>query len=440
VQYVKNWIKLFIAVQLISSFVTAEEIEESYTEWLRSANLELLTTLPDQPGYGDYLAVLGSNNPELKSLYHNWQASQKQISVVKAWSEPQIKTGIAVQPVITAQGPQDARIGVTQMLPGIGEVKSAVNTQKALADASHARLNSRLNDLNLELKYAYADFYLQGQELLIQKQTLALLSNWQQVLLTRYRSSTANHPDLIKTQLELLGLEDRIHLAQVEMENTRDKIRILLGLTTTPILPTPSQLEIDLSTTIQLDNNWLSGNPRLQIQESNQRAAHFKEQLTRTKTRPKLMLGIDWILTGDTDIVNPALKAGQDALVVNVGASIPLWRSKNRALKASARSNRLAQEAGTEAQIQKLKLSMEQVSRDWTDAKRRIELLEKTMIPKSQEVYAVMEKAYTAGNSDMLSLLDAIEKMLDQQLQLEKAKVRLWKTEARLNHLKGNVE
>jgi len=437
---INNWIRNVSVFLLISYPLVAEETPDSYKSWLNNLNIHQQGALPNAPTYADYLATMASNNPEIRELYHQWQSADKQIKVAGAWSDPQLKAGASLQPVVTAQGPQDLKLGITQAIPRRSEIRSALLMQEQVANAAYANLNSRLNDLNLELKYTYADFYLRSQQIAIQKQTRALLTNWQEVLLTRYRNAAASYPDLVKTQLELISLEDRIRVTEVKVKNIEDELRILLHLDGSSELHSPSSLNTNAEKFEDINDSWLSNNPSVLIQQSIRSAAKYNEQLTRSKTRPQLLLGLDWTLIGETDVVNPALKSGEDAFAVNVGISVPLWRTKNKASIASAKSNLLAHEAKYAAQEHAMELTMEQTKRDYRDALRRIELLEQNMIPKSQEAYEVLETAYTAGNADILSLLDSVENLLKYQLQLEEARVGLWKVHARLNHLRGIMQ
>lgn len=438
--YINTLIRIVSGLLLVSHTLLAEEDPNSYKSWLENVNIRPIGTLPAEPTYTDYLTALASNNPELKGLYHQWKSAKETVTIAGAWSDPQIKAGAALLPVVTGQGPQDFRLGIVQAIPRPAELKSTLRVQEQEANAAYARLNGKLNDLNLALKKSFGEFYLRSQQLSIQNQIMALLINWQEVLLTRYRNAAASHPDLIKTQLELLNLEDEIKKTEVTLENVKDQLRIMLYLDSTDPLAAPQELHADVLTQINVERDWLSRNPELLLHEANQLSAKYNQQLARSQTRPQFVLGLDWIFIGDSDLVNPALNPGQDAIAANVGVSLPLWRSKNKARVAAAYSKLSAHEANYAAQQKALEMTMEQAKRGFEDAQRRIELLEDTMIPKSQEVYEVLETAYTAGNADLLSLLDAVENMLKYQFQLEEAKVDLWNADARLNHLRGIVK
>ncbi|MCF7809248.1 MAG: TolC family protein [Candidatus Marinimicrobia bacterium] len=435
---------LIICLVLVLSFGPArarsEVLDGSYKEWLKELNIETREDLPSEAGFSDYLSVLLSNNPELRTLYYRWQAAEEKVAIVNAWPDPQIKAGIAIQPVVTAQGPQDLRLGLSQVIPRVKERRASTQVQVHLSEATQAQLNSRINDLSLELKQVYADLYLLGQQLSIQNQVLLLLRNWQEVLLTRYRSARADHPDLVKTQLEVLRLEDQIQNTEVLLENTEDELRRLLHLDSRSSLIAPANLDAGKKLLLAREPlETVSENPRLTMERSYREAARKAEAVAISRTRPQLVLGLDWIVTGNSDLVNPALDAGGDAISLSVGFSLPVWGGKNKAVKASARAELVAHESKYEAINHELLVTTSQATRDLKNAERRIALLEDSLIPKSQEAYNVLETAYTAGNADLLSLLDAVEDLLDQQLQLVKANVTLWRAQARLDHLKGIV-
>jgi len=435
----KNLFKSIIYLGLLSfTMLAAGPKTDAYAVWLEGFDLEPRHTLSGQKGYADYLSVLAGNNPELKDLFHRWQSARSQVVVAGGWADPQLTGAIAARPVVTGQGPQNARIGISQRIPRRGELSSGTGTQMAIAEMSLARLKSRFNDLNLDLRRSYANLYLTQRKLEIQEQVLSLLENWQEVLLTRYSNASAGHPDLVKTQLELIGMEDEILRTKLKLSNMKDQLRILLQLDTNAPVQAPQVLDLAQNSTARVPgDDWVRGNPGYQLMDANRQAAVLGAELTRIKTRPQLMLGLDWSLIGPADMVNPALNAGQDAIAATVGLTLPLWSSRNKASISASQSMVSAQEESLNAVEHQLRLGMEQVHREYGDAQRRLQLLEQTMIPKSKQIYAVMETAYTAGNADLLSLLDAVENMLKYELQLEEARVDLWMAHARLNHLKG---
>lgn len=408
------------------------ENDDVYSAWLDNWDLVFMEALPQEPEFNDYLSLLASQSPELRARFYQWQAAEEKKTSVGSWSDPQLRVSTALEPVVTAQGPQSMRIGLSQLIPRPLELRSASEAQEYLAQASYTELQTHLNDLTLDLKSVYAQTYLLDQKLEIQKQTKLLLTNWQEVLLARYRSASASHPDLVKTQLELLSLDDQIQKTQVDRENSLDDLRVLLNLEPGSVLRAPTSLE-NLTITDS------SENPRVLHQQANLNAAKSGEAVAKSKTRPQFILGMDWTIVGSSDLVNPSLEAGKDALALNIGMSLPVWGRKNKAVKASARSIRLAHEAKYEALTRDLSLRRIQVGRELEDADRRIKLLEQSLIPKSQEAYEVLEIAYSAGNADLLSLIDAVENLLDYQLQLVEAKVIKWQTQARLDHLKGSI-
>lgn len=425
---------LLLAATLITGTSRADDFDRSYSSWLREMDLVLIKELPPNPDFDDYLSLMASKNPELRSRYHQWQAAEKKIKITEAWADPQVRVSAALQPLVTAQGPQTLRIGVSQLIPRPKEIRSASEAQTHISQASYSGLQTHLLDLSLNLKTSYSQSYLLGQKLEIQKQIKLLLSNWQQVLLTRYRSASAGHPDLVKTQLELLRLDDQIRETEVDLTNSLDDLRILLNLDASVEIPVPTELDTEVT---PVENG--AENPLILRQQAYLNAAKSGEGMAKSRTRPQVMLGLDWLVVGSSDIVNPALVAGQDAFSLNVGLSLPVWGKKNKAGKATARSILLAEEAKYEALQHDLLLRTGQAQRDLQNAERRIKLLEQSLIPKSQEVYQVLETAYTAGNADLYSLLDAVENLLDHQLQLVEAEVTLWQAQARLNHLKGST-
>ncbi len=435
--YRKIWIPILLIIPGLTGIQAKTEDQDPLPPWISHLERGEALSLPEQATFEDFQKVLLTNNPSLRSSYHQWKMTEETIISAAALPDPQLKAGIFLSPVITAQGPQEFRVGVSQHLPWLAELRTASAAQAHLAASARENLYSLANDLTLELKIEMGRLFLLSRTRAIQEQNLLLLRNWENVLLARYRSASASHPDLVKTQLELLRQEDQLLQTGIRIENSQARLRALLDLELGSQVPIPADLQLSEIEADPSEDTHYRMNPRLKGQQAIVQSSLQNERKARAQTLPDLMLGLDWISIGESDIVNPTLYSGQDAFAVNLGISLPVWRKKNRSIHRAAQSTLAASEAAQVALENELDAAWENAWRDRNDAVRQIDLVRERMLPKARESYQVLETAYTAGNADLLSLLDALESLLMYELQLEQARVALWNTEARLDHLKG---
>jgi outer membrane protein TolC len=83
----------------------------------------------------DYLRVAAENHPGLRASFERWSASTSTVAREKGWPDPVLSYSYFIEPVQTAVGPQQHRIGVVQAIPWFGRLSAqgSAAEQRALA-------------------------------------------------------------------------------------------------------------------------------------------------------------------------------------------------------------------------------------------------------------------------------------------------------------------
>ncbi len=120
-------------------------------------------------------------------------------------------------------------------------------------------------------------------------------------------------------------------------------------------------------------------------------------QLTRLETMPSFKVGLFYAGIGDPDVPNPPPDAGDDAVGVQFGMTLPLWLGKNQSRTARALAEKQnAQARKTEAANQVLA----RISRLWfklENAERLIALYEKDLLPQAISSVRTAETWFKQG-------------------------------------------
>jgi outer membrane protein TolC len=152
---------------------------------------------------------------------------------------------------------------------------------------------------------------------------------------------------------------------------------------------------------------------------------------------PRFTLGaqyVDIAATGRTPMMN-----GQDALALSVGVQVPLWRGKQRAQAAEARSQRRQAEASLEALRQEVETRVRDLQHRIERQRRQLALLDDTLLPKAETALEATLSAYRTGQSDFLDLLDAERTLFQLRLDRASTHARLLKTQAELDRTLGRT-
>jgi len=98
-------------------------------------------------------------------------------------------------------------------------------------------------DLAYRVKRVYYEYYLLGREVELTRENRELLRFWESVVRTRYKVGLQPHPDLIKAQVELALLDDRLAGLVDRMKPVAASLLSELHLPVDTELPAPGRLD-----------------------------------------------------------------------------------------------------------------------------------------------------------------------------------------------------
>ncbi len=387
----------------------------------------------------EYLRIASSNNPGLKSAFYRWKADLRKTGYAGALPDPMFSYGYFGQPVETRVGPQNQRFGIKQMFPWFGTLGAKKAMALAGANASYKQYQSEKLRLYYNVKSAYYDLYYLGREIQLTNDNMDLMQFWESVARAKYTVGQASHPDVIKAQVELGRLDDRLKSLEDMVNPARARLLAALNLEDTIMLPIPDSIEIeelslgrDSITTMALENN-----PDLDAIRNMIEKDKAGVRLAGKSSYPSFTLGFDYIQTGQA--LNPGMEdSGKDPWMVSVGINLPLWFGKNKAIKEEARARFNASQQKLDEAENELSAMMDRVLFDFNDALRKIRLYRDGLIPKAEQSLNATFASYQAGESDFLNVLDAQRQLLEFQLQYDRARTNFAKKRAEIEYLTGN--
>ena len=157
-----------------------------------------------------YIQKARENNPSLKRAKTQWQSAKVNIAAAKGLSNPTVSVGYFLESVETAAGPQQYKIGLMQKFPFLGKRKLQGKIQASKAETFY--FNYVVHQLKLyhAVRSTWYDYYYLARVTELTVQNFKLIQNWDGVIRSKYVTARTGHPDLIKTQIELIQLEDEL--------------------------------------------------------------------------------------------------------------------------------------------------------------------------------------------------------------------------------------
>jgi cobalt-zinc-cadmium efflux system outer membrane protein len=391
-------------------------------------------------GLEDYLRYAALQNPALKAAFYEWSSVLKRSGYAGALPDPSVSYTYFIESVETRVGPQRQAFRLRQSFPWFGTLDAKKDVTVEAANAAFQKFESQKLKLFYEVKAAYYDYYYLGREIDITRDNLELLTFWESVARAKYRVALKQHPDVIKAQVELGKLEDRLHTVQDMVEPAVAKLRAVTGLPDSVSPPVPAAIEVE-ETMVSRDSviaRVLANNPDLRSLVHLIDKARAGERLAGKSSWPSLFVGFDYIDVGEA--ANPNVTdSGKDAYMASVGLSLPIWFGANKAKKQEAEAQYRKAQFNLADAKNRLTAIAEKMVFDYEDALRKTRLYRDGLVPKAQQSLNANYTAYQAGETDFLNLLDAQRQLLDFQLQFERSKSNLAISRAEIEMITGET-
>lgn len=425
----KKWVKYLGYTTIYKLFVSVFILQVAVAQ------------LPAEAKLKDYIHYAQENNPGIQAAFNNWKAAIERITVAKGLPNPTLSLGFFLENVETAVGPQEYKVGIVQMIPWLGKLSTQGKIQTAQSEIYFHQLQQKRLAVESQTKLVYYDLYFLEKAIEITGKNIDLVQNWEWVVQSKYKTAISSHLDVIKTQIELINLNDELKTLEGKRKPLMRKFQEILNdrtLTEVFIEDSLEFINVDLEKSELLKIAFISNPGLLAAGSQVSKQSHV---LRRAKLEyfPDFGLGIDRIGTGEKlkDGI-PVAGSGKDPLVFKLSLNIPIWLGKNAKTVQSAKYKKYSAEAYRQNVENSLLTDIENIWYDLIEAERKYNLYKNILIPKSLESLGASEKAYIIDEVDFLTLVDAQRRYLHFSLKYEKSLVDYLKSRSKLETLIGN--
>lgn len=384
------------------------------------------------------LKIAAENNPLLKAKYADFKAAMQKVTQAKSLSDPTLSFGYFVSPVETRVGPQQAKIGLTQLFPWFGTLKTAGNVHTLQAEAKYQEFINAKNELFMQVKSAWYLIYEVNQKIRIQKENQTILTTYQQLATTKFKSGISSMADVIRVDIMLENTNTEIKLLQDQIKPLSVQFNKLLNQEEN----TPFTLDekIDL---IEIPNHYrkdslLANQPMLKALHLKAQSAQEAEKLARKQGLPKFGVGLDYVFVNErTDMVVP--DNGKDVIMPMVSLSIPIYRGK---YKAATKESQFTQEAITNYKTNTENTLISNYEMSWYELEKSRQLFElyEAQIVKTQQAILLLEVAYSNSGKDFEEILRMQQDLLKYQLAQVTSIKSFYVALAKLDYLTSKTE
>lgn len=386
----------------------------------------------------DYLRYAALNNAALKASFETWKAAVEAVPQAKALPDPKFTYGYFIREVETRVGPQRQKFDLMQTFPWFGTIRARTDQAAANANAAQKRYEAKKLELFQQVKHAFYEYGYLAKAIQIANESLDLIKHFEQVARTKYAGATSSHPDVIRAQIELAILEDRLKSLKELRPAITAELNGILNRPADANLPWPQPPQYQpLSISFpDLYALIIQNNPDLKAVDYEIEAMRSTETLAKKKSLPDIGIGLSYIDTAHA-MASGVRDSGKDPVIAMISLNLPIWTESYKAAERQAKAMLL----GTRQEKIQIENTLGAEARrllyEFDDTARKIRLYRDIIIPKIKEMVLASESAYEAATIDFLSLIDAQDKLLNYELLYERAAAENAQNLAKLERIAG---
>ena len=382
-----------------------------------------------------YLLIAAENNPGLRAKFNDYMAALEVAPQVNTLPDPQAAFAYFISPVETRVGPQQFKFSASQLFPWFGTLETKGNVANQAAKAKYEVFLEARSNLFNEVRSTYFNIYFNQRSIKITRENLGILGSFQKLTNIKVEAGQVSAVDAYRIEMEIGDLENRLAL-MIDQSN-------VLDVMFNNLLNTEDDLEVQIPSILwsndlpigkeQIMDTIRSNNHQLLVLSLQQEVLSFRKELAQKQGKPNFSIGFEYTVIGQgSDNL-----AGTDAFAFpKIGISIPLYRSKYRAMVNEVVYLQEAKESEKSDKENLLETILENVWKEYLDSGRRIGLY-KNQLHFADESLRLLETEYSTGNKNFEEILRMERKFLNYGLELEKARADKQAAISFINYLMG---
>jgi outer membrane protein TolC len=387
----------------------------------------------------NYLVIAATNNPGLKAKFASYNAALERVPQVNALPDPLFSFGYFISPIETRVGPQQAKLGVSQMFPWFGSLKAQEDVVIQRAKSKYEAFEEAKSILFFNVKSAYFDVYFIKKGIDIMEENIRILSIFQQLSIIKIETGKASVVDELRVEMEINELKNQLAYLKDSKIAIEVKFNNLLNREEMEAISVPDTLwdeTLLLSKDALMDSISIKNHLIKQIEHKI--LSWQNEEIASRKTgAPQISLGLDYSIIGKSDNPNLGSSNGQDAIMPKIGITIPIYRKKYTAIVREAAFELESNEFSKEDKINELNYVFEKAYKDYKDANRRISLFQRQMQLANKSLNILMT-SYSSDGKNFEELLRMERKVLKFSLEYDKARADKNASVAFIDYLLGH--
>ncbi|NIX10421.1 MAG: TolC family protein [Gammaproteobacteria bacterium] len=352
--------------------------------------------------------------------------------------DPTVQVGMLNFPTDTfdrAQEPMtQLQVAVRQAFPPGDSLAIQSRHRVALAEAERARAEARARMVRRAVREAWMEVWYWREAERVVEDSRALFRQLVEITARQYAAGRYNQQDVVRAELELSALEDRLTEIQTRQDTARAELDKWIG----PAAGGPLAADVTGLPDVQARNAIeaaLLSHPALRAESAVVDAQRQRVALARAAYKPGFSVGVAY---GARSGYNPGGDERPNFASATLGFSLPLFRDKRQDQRLAAAQRRVA--AAMRNRDERLLQLRRQLSADYAEWQRlgeRLALYGEQLLPHARRNAETSLSAYQNDRTDFTTLMRARIAELDTRLRYQRLRADRAKARAHLLYLSG---
>ena len=385
------------------------------------------------------VAYAYDRNPAIRAAREAWRAVVEKYRMSTTLPDPQFMVTYFPKPIETRLGPQDWNASISQKFPFPGRLSKEGDVVAQEVLMARLDLDKTVRDVSVAIQESYYELCYIQQARSIAGKNAGLLDELRKIGETAYAEDRATFLDVAKSQSQTGQLRYDMLLLE-ELEDT-ERTRLNGLLNRPPGAPiaelTPVAVRPVVYTLEEIYALAESRQEEIRMADAQVAQAGRRIELARYQNLPEFSVGLFYAGIGQPDVAMPPTDAGDDAVGIQFGVSVPLWFGKNAGRNRQAIADAEKASAMRVERINQSRTQIRTLFFKLRNAERLMALYGKEMIPQALASMETAETWFREGQGSFSDFVEIQATAYNFQLSLARARADYGKTLAGLERLAG---
>lgn len=352
-------------------------------------------------------------NPAVRSASRQVQALRHRVPQAKALPDPTVGVGWAgnIAPFSVQTGDPSSYRGITasQMLPYPGKLSLQGKIADREAEAAYWDYENVRRRLVTDVKTAYYDYAFYTKAIETTQRNKDLLEKLSKISEARYRVGKGVQQDVLKSQVEISLVEQRLTMLEQQLRTAQARINTLLFRDPEAALPPPTALEpAKLEYPLdQLYQMALSQDTGIQREQRMVERSQYAANLAKRSYYPDFTVAYMFQQRPQLPDMNG----------FTVSVNVPVfYKAKQREAVRESTDQLISAEQSKDNRKTELFFAVKEQYLMAKSSERLFQLYAQGVVPQSSLALESSMSAYQVGNVDFLTILSNFTTVLDYEV------------------------